>query len=396
NLRIPHAKREIFSLALFWPVVDNRRGMMRPLPGIRPDIRIVLWLFFTTQFAISIDTWAMIVPPKLMSSKIRVRVAEALPVAKVRGFDLRFFTAAPKPVELIQRSVVSLRPVESGALKLVFLSDKASEWNVYCQSGRIRAQRTSLDGSVVAEKTLEIKEPAVITSPAGFLKLGDKTYREELRVHASGSFCEVVNYVDIEVYLGGVVNSEFSAKWNEDAIGAQVIAARTYAAYKILQARLSPSEPHYDLDATVRDQVYDGAEKEDPRATRIVAKSSGVILTAGSERAPKPIQAFYHSMCGGGTELPQNVWRGGSKPGFGRPVRCDFCKNAKKFLWNVTLGGFDIETAVRVAVASGERIPATWFTPQALEVVKRGKLVDVQITKADQAGRVGSLRRPGV
>ena len=62
----------------------------------------------------------------------------------------------------------------------------------------------------------------------------------------------------------------------------------------------------YDVENSVRDQVYDGFHKEDFRAAREVQRTRGVVLTAdGLGEDPEPLKAFYHSTCGGHTVLPQ-------------------------------------------------------------------------------------------
>ena len=161
-----------------------------------------------------------------------------------------------------------------------------------------------------------------------------KPYREELRVYTAGSLCEVVNVVDLEKYLEGLVNAEFNSRWSEEAIGAQVVAARTYAVFQMRQAQAQAEDnsdaQHYDVDATTHDQVYDGSMKEDPRATRIVEKTRGLLLTVKTARGVEPLKAYYHSTCGGMTDCRIRVW-GTSEFGISTrdlPVLCAFSAGA--------------------------------------------------------------------
>lgn len=73
-----------------------------------------------------------------------------------------------------------------------------------------------------------------------------------------------------------------------------------------MQARRNPSSTH-DLDATVKDQVYDGSIKEDYRAAKAVARTRGQVLVTKIGAKVHPIKAFYSSTCGGTTELPSAV-----------------------------------------------------------------------------------------
>ena len=198
-----------------------------------------------------------------------------------------------------------------------------------------------------------------------------------------GSLCEVINELDLEKYLEGLVNAEFSSKWSDEATGAQVVAARTYALYQMRQAR--QLKRHFDLDATVRDQVYDGSMKEDFRASQAVTRTRGLVLTVGSNQAPTPIKAFYHSTCGGATELPENVW--GAR-------HVDSSHGSLRLLHELAADRLDTRSA---RARSGRRVSACGardYGPQPgwpsdwLDVVKQGKLVDLRAQARPEDGRV--------
>src|SRR5260370_1052457 len=128
--------------------------MMRALYGRR----ILPVLIFLT-----IPVYASIIRQShgLIESTIRVRISEGSSVVLVRGIDLRIYSA-------------------DGARKLASVSDRHSEWELRCQDGRIRARRA--EGEGVGQSTLDLAEPVVIQSPAGFLQYKGKPYREELRI----------------------------------------------------------------------------------------------------------------------------------------------------------------------------------------------------------------------
>lgn len=71
----------------------------------------------------------------------------------------------------------------------------------------------------------------------------------------------VINELDMESYLVGIVNSEISSKYPREAMKAQVVAARSYALASIRERKKTKE---YDLDSTEMDQVYKGAHVEDP------------------------------------------------------------------------------------------------------------------------------------
>ena len=310
--------------------------------------------------------WAALAPVKEMSEShtIRVRLAEALPKAEIHGFDLKFYELSSK-----------------GLRQLAAAPDRQSRWELRCGQGQIFA--VSAKGGT----PLKLHSPVLVNTPAGFLNFQERPYHRELKINAVGSFCEVVNHVDLEKYLAGLVNSEFSSKWNQHSIEAQVVAARTYAYFQMRQASVSGSR--YDVDATVRDQVYDGSMKEDPRSASVVEHTRGWVLTVGSDRDPKPLKAFYHASCGGVTELPENVWGRGSYPGFKHSVQCPFCADAPRSHWNADFRTADIAHAFEQgARASGGLAdwPRDW-----LSILHTGRLFDVRVAAYDPQGRVSRV-----
>ncbi|HEX9155982.1 MAG TPA: SpoIID/LytB domain-containing protein, partial [Nitrospira sp.] len=62
----------------------------------------------------------------------------------------------------------------------------------------------------------------------------------------------VINQVDLEEYVKGVVPAEVNSTWHPEMLKAQAVAVRTYALY---QQMLSATRD-YDVAATVQDQVY--------------------------------------------------------------------------------------------------------------------------------------------
>jgi stage II sporulation protein D len=106
---------------------------------------------------------------------------------------------------------------------------------------------------------------------------------------------------------------------------------------------------HYDVDASTSDQVYDGSIREDVRAARVVGKTRGLVLTVGTGAARVPLKAYYHSTCGGATELPEKVW-GSASPGFHRGVRCPFCAYSPRAHWDLDVSAEEIVKSLRRTV----------------------------------------------
>lgn len=111
----------------------------------------------------------------------------------------------------------------------------------------------------------------------------------------------IVNYVDVEQYLKGVVPYEAVPSWPIHALKAQAVAARTFTVRNFGRR----SGLNFDLGNTTADQVYRGAGgNANANTDRSVTDTAGrVILHNGN-----PIDAVYFSASGGGTENSENVW----------------------------------------------------------------------------------------
>jgi len=110
----------------------------------------------------------------------------------------------------------------------------------------------------------------------------------------------VVNELPMETYLRGVVPAEVPATWPAEAVKAQAIAARSYAAY-----RLHPSTGTFDLYADTRSQMYLGKLVEKAGSDSAVSATASVVLrTPGGGIA----NALFSSTGGGATENNENVF----------------------------------------------------------------------------------------
>lgn len=126
-----------------------------------------------------------------------------------------------------------------------------------------------------------------------------------------------VEQVNLEEYLCHVVSAEMPADYELEALKAQAIVARTYTMYK----RMNKKHANADIcDDSTCCQAW--VSKEDRLARweeskresnwqkieQCVNETRGKIVTYQNE----PINAFFHANSGGKTEIPVNVWGGGS------------------------------------------------------------------------------------
>ncbi len=160
-------------------------------------------------------------------------------------------------------------------------------------------------GRVKLAETGDELEVATVspTAPADLLQANDTRYRGILEIRpAEEGRLTVVNVVNLEDYLRGVVPNELSPEAfpKVEALKAQAVAARTYAL-----AHLGDySSKGFDVCATAACQVYRGQSSEHPLTDRAVGETRGVVATWHG----RPIRAYYTSTCGGHTEEGSEIF----------------------------------------------------------------------------------------
>jgi len=188
--------------------------------------------------------------------------------------------------------------------------------------------------------------PVRVSSSGEFIQVNGKSYRGsiELRNKNSGLLL-VINELDIEDYLLGVVAAEIPHDWGPEALKAQAVASRTFALY---QKKTAGKKPYHIL-ATVNGQMYIGRRGERPSAVRAVRETEGFALEYNGE----VIQAFYHSSCGGHTEDAFELW--GIDAPYLKGVDCDCQRISKYGVWEKRFAPSSLATALH---RSGYRVGA--------------------------------------
>ncbi len=129
----------------------------------------------------------------------------------------------------------------------------------------------------------------------GFTYFGGFDYNRR-----NGDDITVVNMVDMEDYVKGVITWEMSANWHLEALKAQALCARSYA-YSALGKHESDG---FDVCNTTHCQVYRGTKNATDNSDRAVEETAGQFITHDG----KIIDAVFHSSDGGATEDSENVW----------------------------------------------------------------------------------------
>lgn len=133
--------------------------------------------------------------------------------------------------------------------------------------------------------------------------------------NAKAGYFNLVNLIEVEDYLKGVVPNEMPVHFGLEALKAQSVAARNY----VLSPRVK-SSPNYDVVDSVASQVYFGANTEKPLSNQAVKETEGTVALYDWNL----ILAQYSSTAGGYTEAFANA--------FSDPTTKEFPSKEKPYL----------------------------------------------------------------
>lgn len=147
---------------------------------------------------------------------------------------------------------------------------------------------------------LDSDEIAIRPNGDGFVSAKNRWYRGIFIVKNVNGSLVLINKLNIESYLRGVVPAEMPSSWEYEAHKAQAIAARSYALANLGKR----AKWGHDLKDTPEDQAYVGASGETDRTDKAVADSYGIVLIYDL----KIIPAYYSASAGGHTVSAGKVW----------------------------------------------------------------------------------------
>lgn len=245
---------------------------------------------------------------------VRVRLRKSLRSVNLSGINMK--VSAEESHEAFER--VALPRFESAKVKMSWGESPNPNWKI---------QYNEQPNSVVNV----FSQGIYIQGSRMKLGIEPVPSRLQLLPNRRGKI-DVVTELDIESYLAGVLPSEMPASWPIEALKAQAVASRTYMRKKMEER----THLHFDLEASVHDQVFQALKlaDESPLYQRKVAKAlnqtRGVVL---KDKRGDYLTAYYHSDCGGQTELPSAVW--GELDNQHRKVKDPVCQGRRSSVWQV-------------------------------------------------------------
>ncbi|HER44527.1 MAG TPA: SpoIID/LytB domain-containing protein [Candidatus Eisenbacteria bacterium] len=297
------------------------------------------------------------IPPVERPPVVRVLVLEPCPAVRVR-IPSAFFVAEGPGLEPLER-------LDSGG---EFVVRRAGGGLAFRGSG------TDLRGA----PAMSIHCPG-----SGHIYINGKPYRGDFTFRAAQDGVIVINDIEIDDYLKGVLPAEIGYLRPDqyEAYLVQAIASRSYSLSKLEEKRMEM----YDLRATIMDQVYRGVQGEHPDASRAVDETRGLV--AFFEGAPA--RTFYSSCCGGHTADIRVGWPWKPPAAFLQGVRDtkdgekgrSFCHRSPHFRWRVHWSGRTLERILEKTLPRELGVK-----PAAI-----GTLEDIVVRGVSPSGRVEAM-----
>ena len=195
-----------------------------------------------------------------------------------------------------------------------------------------------------------------------------------------GERLTVVNVVDIEDYVKGVLPYEMSDGWPLEALKAQAMCARTYVASRFNAL----STYNCDVTNDTYSQVYRGTNASTSGTDAAVEATEGLYITYDG----KAIDALYCSSNGGATENSENVMYSAVPYLVGKVDPYEAASNSlnANSSWTKTVTGSQLASA-----ANRYGYALSNVTDVELELSGSGNVIGLTMTDSD--GRTATFRR---
>lgn len=206
----------------------------------------------------------------------------------------------------------------------------------------------------LAVEPLSINGEKPVTWFRGYRYYGGFEYQR-----VTGGNLNVVNVVNVEDYVKGVVGWEIGNDKPLEAIKAQAVCARTYAA---MQTR--HRSQGFDVCSTEDCQVYQGLTTANEITDRAVDETAGDYMYYNG----KYVEAYYYSCNGGASEDAKNVWNEdvGYLKGKEDPYEAYIASRIPKYNWSTTFTRDELKTRLSargIDVGTVQNVYVSEYTP---------------------------------
>ncbi len=236
---------------------------------------------------------------------------------------------------------ISVRIYESDSIKNILLAPQSGSYLLIADGKLIDTITTanvfeikdkdsllvlrSLKGELGKFNSIQLKEcrPDCSFNIKISLERTIRLYNDNIQISNTGGYLKMINMVELEHYIAGVVECEGGYNKSTEFYKAQAIICRTYA----LNNLAKHLGEYYELCDAVHCQVYKGMG-DIPAITEAVESTKGLVIADSLKHL---IDAAYFSNCGGYTLNSEDVW--GRRFSYLHAVKDTFCMNQLHARW---------------------------------------------------------------
>ncbi len=191
----------------------------------------------------------------------------------------------------------------------------------------------------------------------------------------------IVNQVEVETYVAGVVAREIWPTFAPQAYRAQAIASRSFALCQ-MQHRQSKE---WDVTDGQSSQVYAGLREDRTGrlATQAAKYTEGIVCIYDDGTAPQIVRTYYSAACGGMTQSAAIFGPADDIPPLAGGVSCDYCKIAPRNNYRWGPVRYTKQVIFRLVAARNPSLRSL------------GKLRNLSIIKRSAQGRPVTIRLYG-
>lgn len=199
------------------------------------------------------------------------------------------------------------------------------------------------------------------------IKVDKNNYRDYITFISRDNKLSLINHIQLENYLYGVIPKEMPASWPIESLKAQAVASRSFAVANMNKH----IKEGFNLCDGTDCQVYKAYDNEHPNTNRAVNETRGIYAYYNGKVA----NTTYHSTSGGYTEDSSIAW-GGSVP-YLIAIEDIYSAGESAKNWSIKMTPSEISNKL---LSSGINI---------------GQVQDIEISKTSDSNRVLELNIVG-
>lgn len=217
-------------------------------------------------------------------------------------------------------------------------------------------------------------------------------YKEYNKIKLLHKKDKKIEEIPLDEYLLGVVSAEMPANFEQEALNAQALVARTYTIYSIkrnknkhegadicdsstcCQAWISKEDRLSRWNEDVREEYWN-------KIVKAVNTTKGKVITYNGD----VIDAFFHSNSGGITEIPVNVWGGTNFP-YLQSVQTSGEEGYSQYSSEVTLTQEELINKIRAKHSDFNIDISQQDSVKILEYTEAGRVKNIQIGNLKLSG----------